>query len=422
MGRVLLLSSLDTRGKETFFLKEQIQDQGAEVSVMDISMRSSAQGRADYDARSVAAAGGVDFDEISNSSDTNRAMDCMVRGAASIAHALYDAGQIDGLAGLGGTSTVTVISLVMKTFPFGVPKLILTSSAAMPSLAHRFFVDSDVAIFHSCVELSGLNSFVGDVIVRFAGMAAGAVRAARAAGRAPGRSAGSSDHRPVALSGFKFSAGCAHAVRTAVEAEGFEVVSFSSTGTSDRIMEAMVAQGLFCGVIDLVPAGLSESILGGNRAAGMDRLDRELRAGIPVVLTPCGFDMISCGPYERRAADPFWRRRQIEKRRLFIPDAFRVQARSTGREMGRVAKVLAGKCNGARGRVIFFVPKKGFSALSVEGGPLFDPAADRAFLRTFKRYLQPGRVEIVEMDTSMDDPAFARALAERFLAEVRRAG
>jgi uncharacterized protein (UPF0261 family) len=128
--------------------------------------------------------------------------------------------------------------------------------------------------------------------------------------------------------------------------------------------------------------------------------------------------MLSCGPYERRYSDPFWKKRRIEKRKLFIPDKFRVQARTTKGEMATIARTFAEKLNRAKGRVVVFIPLLGFSSLSKPGGPLSDPQSDKIFVRTLKSCIQGDRVEIVEMENSIDDPGFADAIAERFLSEV----
>ena len=86
----------------------------------------------------------------------------------------------------------------------------------------------------------------------------------------------------VAVSEFKFSEKCAARVRNLLEDRGYQAVPFSATGPGERIMERMVGEGYFKGVIDLVPAGLSEAMLGGNRASGLDRLDKELAKEIPL--------------------------------------------------------------------------------------------------------------------------------------------
>ena len=183
----------------------------------------------------------------------------------------------------------------------------------------------------------------------------------------------------VALTEFKFSEKCTERVRALLEQKGFEIVPFSATGTSDRIMEQMASNGLFGGILDIVPAGLSEALLGGNRSAGSDRLDKELQTGIPVILTPCGFDLLSCGPLERRETDPFWKQKRLAKRKLFVPDKFRVQARTSRKEIEMVAEAFANKLNKAKGKVIVFIPLLGFSSLSKPGGPLFEPTIRQGF-------------------------------------------
>jgi uncharacterized protein (UPF0261 family) len=410
MATVLLVSSVDTREKEILFLKGLIESQGCKVLVMDVSMGAYKEGAADYSCLEVAREAGIPFREIAESKDTNKNMEHILRGATIIAKNLYEKGLIDGIAGFGGVSNTTVISLLMKELPFGFPKLILTTAAAIPAYAARLFAETDIAMLHSCVDVNCLNKFVISLLNRFAGMVAGAVSMEKVNL--------SSQTVAIALTEFKFSEKCTERVRILLEQKGFEIVPFSATGTSDRIMEQMASNGLFGGIIDVVPAGLSEALLGGNRSAGTDRLDKELQTGIPVILTPCGFDMLSCGPYDRKDTDPFWKKKRLARRKLFVPDKFRVQARTTRREIEMVAQVFADKLNNAKSRVIVFIPLLGFSSLSKPGGPLFEPQTDKAFVRTFKKYVKEDRVEIVELNNTIDDPEFADAIVERFMAEI----
>jgi uncharacterized protein (UPF0261 family) len=53
-----------------------------------------------------------------------------------------------------------------------------------------------------------------------------------------------------------------------LEDKGYVVIPFHAQGTGDRAMEELVADGVFDAVIDIVPAGVGEELLGGNRAAG----------------------------------------------------------------------------------------------------------------------------------------------------------
>jgi uncharacterized protein (UPF0261 family) len=57
-----------------------------------------------------------------------------------------------------------------------------------------------------------------------------------------------------------------------------------------------------------------------------------------------------------------------------------------------IAKAVAGKLNlyPNKNLVKFVIPQKGFSSLSVEGGALYDPTADKAFIDALKKHLDRG--------------------------------
>lgn len=410
MPTVLLITSFDTRQEEALLLKSFIMDQGCHVLTLDISTGTCREGVADFSCHDVPAEIGLEFESFSATIDTYLTMDYVIRAGLGIARKLFSEGRIDGLAGIGGTSNITIVSLIMKEFPFGLPKLILTSSAAIPAYSSKFFADTDITIFHSCVEINTLNVFVQDVLLRFAGIVAGALSVIRK---------GINMDRPaVAISEFKFSEKCAARVRGLLEDRGYQAVPFSATGPGERIMERMVEEGYFKGVIDLVPAGLAEAMLGGNRASGLDRLDKELASGIPVILTPCGFEMLSCGPLDRKDSDPFWKRKRIAERKLFIPDKYRVQARTTRKEMTMIARMFGEKLNRAKGNVTVFIPLKGFSSLGKEGGPLYEPETDAVFLRILKKVCDGNRTNLVPMDCNIDNPLFAEAIVEHFIRMI----
>jgi uncharacterized protein (UPF0261 family) len=137
--------------------------------------------------------------------------------------------------------------------------------------------------------------------------------------------------------------------------------------------------------------------------------------GIPQIITPCGFDMLSCGPLERREReDPLWVSRGLKKRRLFIPDAFRVQARTTPEELKEVARAVAKKLNKAKGPVMVLIPLRGWSSLDKEGMPLYDPEADKAFVRELKIQLDP-KISIIDLDLHLNTREFAQEAVNRFL-------
>jgi uncharacterized protein (UPF0261 family) len=225
----------------------------------------------------------------------------------------------------------------------------------------------------------------------------------------------------IALTEFGFCDKGAHYVRELLEKD-YDLISFHATGLGDRAAVDLVSQGFFEAFIDLVPASFSEYLFGGNRASGLNRLDAALRTSIPYILAPCGFDMISCGPIERRdKGDPLWISRKLAERKLLVQDAMRVQARTSVEEMETIARAVAEKLNRYPNKNLlkFIIPKKGFSSLSVEGGALYDPVADKAFVDALRKYLDPG-IRIIEVNTDINNSQFAQAVVGALKESLRR--
>jgi uncharacterized protein (UPF0261 family) len=299
----------------------------------------------------------------------------------------------------------------MKSLPFGISKVMLSSMAAVPAYAGGYFGTKDIAIFHSVVDVVGANPLVKDVLARAAGAICGMVEMG---GGLISLSRIAHEKDLIALTEFKFSEDCCSHIRHLLEEKGFEVIPFHAQGIGDRAMEDLIGEGLFQGVMDIVPAGVSEELLGGNRAAGPSRLERAGEMGIPQIVTPCGFDMLSCGPLERGdRGDPLWVSKDIKNRKLFIPDTFRVQARTTFQELREIAKEVARKLNRSNGPVAILIPLKGWSSLDKEGMPLYDPEADKTFGQELKRHLHLN-IPLIEIDLHLNTREFAEEAVKQF--------
>jgi len=410
---IALIASLDTKGEEASFLKDLIQSRGHRVFLIDTSTGGEAAIKADYTARQVAELGGGSIDEIRKMKDTSKTSAIMIAGALRILTDAFDRGDLDGVAAFGGASNTTVITRVMQAMRFGIPKFVLSSMVAIPAYAAQCFGTKDIAILHSVVDVAGLNPIVKDLMKRTAGAICGMVEMWD---RAPISMDESKGKGLIALTEFKFSEKCCSHVRKMLEEKGFVVVPFHAQGAGDKAMEELLGDGLFDAVIDIVPAGVAEELLGGNRAGGPGRLETAGKLGIPQIIAPCGFDMISCGPMERGDKDdPLWVSRDLKHRKLFIPDALRVQARTTAEELKLVAREVARKLNMATGPVIFLIPKKSWSSLNGEGMALYDPIADRAFVEELKQLADP-KIRIVEVDLDLDTKEFAEFVVQQFLA------
>jgi uncharacterized protein (UPF0261 family) len=410
---IVMVGMLDEREEGLRLIKETIENRGHKTLLVDISIGTGAIAsalKAQVPCEEIAGAAGSTIEAVRGmlAKERDKATSLMAGGLGKKLLDLHGKGDLEGVIAVGGM-TGTFISLsALRLLPFGVPKLLISSVAAMPAYAKQlaeFFGVRDITVMHSVVDTVGMNPLVRLLMVNGAGALCGMVEAQKLP---------HPETRPsIALTEFGFCDKGAHYVRDLLQ-KRYSLISFHATGLGEKAACDLVGQGLFEAFVDLVPAGFSEYLLGGNRAAGPDRLDAGVRSGKPYILSPCGFDMISCGPIERKdQKDPLWVSRRLAERKLLVQDAIRVQARTSAEEMKSIAKQAAEKLNvhPDKKRVKFVIPTRGFSSLSVEGGSLYDPDSDRAFVEELRKSLDPG-IEVITVDTHINTPEFAGAVVE----------
>ncbi|MCC7461619.1 MAG: Tm-1-like ATP-binding domain-containing protein, partial [Gammaproteobacteria bacterium] len=217
----------------------------------------------------------------------------------------------------------------------------------------------------------------------------------------------------VAISSFGFGEMAVQSALGMLEEAGFTPIVCHAQGKGDRAMEEMIRDGAFHGVLDICIGGVLEHLFKGNRDPGPDRLMAAVETGIPMVLAPCGLDILSYGG----------RADMLEKTRdrvQYVQDRLRVQVRSSADELRQAADVIAGRLNRASGPWIFLVPLKGWSSLDREGRSIYDPVADAAFVARLKEKLDdPSRVR--EVDLHLYTPEFARVAVDAFTEIYRHA-
>jgi uncharacterized protein (UPF0261 family) len=410
---IAIVGMLDEREAGLTLIKDHIEQKGHKALVIDISIGTGAIDSAlkpDIPCDEVALAGGTSIDAVRKmlAKERDKATSTMAEGLGKKLLDLHGAGDLKGVIAVGGMTGTFITLTAMKELPFGLPKLLISSVAAMPAYSKKlaeYFGVRDITVMHSVVDTVGLNPLVRTLMINGAGAICG-----MAEEYAPPQR----EEKPsIAITEFGFCDKGAHYVRELLE-EKYNIISFHATGLGEKAAGDLVGQGLFEAFIDLVPGGFSEYLLGGNRAAGPDRLDAGINQGKPYILSPCGFDMISCGPIQRRdEGDPLWVSRKLAERKLLIQDAMRVQARTSPEEMETIAGAVAEKLNTHENKklVKFIIPTKGFSSLSIERGALYDPVSDHAFIEKFRRSLDP-EIEIIEVDTHINTPEFARAVVD----------
>lgn len=394
--KVLVISTLDTKGQETLYLKERLEARGLEPLLMDISMRGDEASPADIGPGRVAEAGGSSLQEVRESRERSKITNTMIRGGAKIAQDLYKEGNLSGAVGLGGSTGSLMATDVMRALPFGVPKLMISSTAALPGLSTRYIGTGDIALFHSVIEISGLSDLLKNVLDRAAAAMAGQVRDDIISPRSVAGKA-------IALTMLGPCEKCASSVRDALTREGYQVIGFSAAGVCDRAMEDMIADGLFSGVVDLAPGGVGEHLFGFMRDAGPRRLESAGEAGLPQIISTCSVNHMT--PAKSKYKPDYAQRPKYDL------DRFRTWIRLSADELREVAGAFRDKLNRSKGPVRILVPLNGWSSVDYPGNATYNPEEDRVFVEELRKGLNPG-IEIVEVDANMEDPAFAAAVVK----------
>jgi len=400
MKTILIVSTLDTKGLETLYLRDKIRELGKMPVVLDISMRQPECLDADISVQEVAKAGGSSFEEILASKERPKNTAIMTKGAQTIALNMWKEGRLDGIIGIGGSTGSLMATDVMRALPFGVPKFMISSTAALPGMSTRYIDIGDICLMHSVIEISGLSDILKNVIDR------GAYGVCAMAEAAPVLSKGVNKKKAIAITMLSPVEKCASAARKLLEEKGYQVIGFSAAGISDRAMELMVEQGLFDGVIDLAPGGVIEHLVGGMKDAGPFRMEAAGKTGIPQVVSTGGVNYIT--PPKSKYTD------EHRMRKRYDLDKFRSWLRASPDELRKAAGVFAEKLNRSKGPVTVVVPMKGWTNFDMPGSPTYVPEEDGIFVDELKKGLS-SEIKVIEVDANIEEIDFVRTLVDEAL-------
>ena len=394
MATVVLLGTLDTKGKEYDYLRDRLREHSVDVVLVDAGVFEP-QASADVSREEVAAAAGADSAALAAAEDRGAAVDAMGRGAAEIVGRLHEEGRLDGILSVGGSGNSSIAAQAMRVLPVGVPKLIVSTLASGDT--RPYVGAADVTMTYSVVDISGLNRISERILSNAAGAIAGMAKA-----HVPQSEGG----RPlIGATMFGVTTPAVTRARERLEELGYEVLVFHATGTGGQSMEALARGGFLAGVLDLTTTELADDLVGGVLSAGPDRLETAGELGLPQVVSVGALDMVNFGPRETVPE-------QFEGRNLYVHNPTVTLMRTTPEECAELGRRIARKLSAATGPTALFVPLKGVSMIATEGGPFYDRDADEALFAALREGLGEN-VELHELDLDVNDPAFADAMADR---------
>jgi uncharacterized protein (UPF0261 family) len=389
------VGTLDTKGEEYAFLRARLEHAGLRVVLVDVGTLGPPRTPPDVAREEVAAAAGIDLAALTAAGDRGAAVEAMCAAAPIVVRRLFDEGRCQAVLAAGGSGNTAIATAAMRALPVGVPKVMVSTMASGDTSG---YVDvSDVVMVPAVTDVAGLNSVSARVLAGAAAAVAGMLAA-------PAVDLGA--HRPaVAATMFGVTTPAVTAAHEELDRRGYEVLVFHATGTGGRAMESLVEADLVAGVLDLTTTELADDLVGGVLSAGPHRLETAGRLGVPQVVSLGALDMVNFGP---RQTVP----ERFAGRNLYVHNPAVTLMRTTPEECAELGRRVAAKLSAATGPAALYVPLRGVSAIAVEGGPFHDPVADEALFAAVRSNLAPS-VELHELDTDINDPAFAAAMAAR---------
>jgi uncharacterized protein (UPF0261 family) len=396
--KVMLIVTADTKETEARFIRKCLEDSGVEVHHMDPSIRPTIACGAAITPEQIAAAAGTTMPEIRALNEEAKCLAVMIEGALKCAQELHRKVGLSGIISAGGSLGTELGTAIMRTFPVGLPKVMISTMAS--GMTRPFVGTRDIMMVPSICDIAGLNA-VTRAVFQNASLAL--------AGMAHGYKPSTASGKPLmAISTLSTTEKCCNAIRKSAEQRGFEVMVFHTQGMGGVAMDETVREQDVSIAVNLSLIEVGDFLVQGLFSGGPDRCKASLEKGIPTIFAPGNIDFMVAGPIEDAKI-------RFPGRRYHIHNATLTAVRAEAGEFKRVAEHMAGLIKQAKGPVAFFVPLLGFSEHDSERGHLHDLSLPPVFAEYLKQVM-PAHVPITVLPCHINDSPFAEKIVEQVIA------
>ena len=391
--QLLIIATLDTKGREAAYVKDCVQRLRIHPILMDVGTLEEPLTHPDITRVEVVEAAGYSFEDLFKEKNRSLAIKAVQEGGAILARDLLERGKLHGVFGMGGGTGTAIVTHIMRSLPFGLPKVVLSTVASRD--VREYIGTKDIVMLHAVADILGFNEFMRLMLGQ----------AAYAIGGMMEKGSGIKKGKPmVAVTAYGINSVCATQAEPLLRERGYEMIAFHANGTGGMAMEEFIAQGLVAGVIDFTLHEIADEMFGGYcKGIGPMRLETAGQFGIPLVVAPGGLD--------NAVFSPFYPMPDQLKGRKIHPHDIRFCVRMEPEEMKQFARIIGEKLNRSKGPTYVLIPKKGWSEADKAGMELFDPKTDQIFVEELRKIINPN-IPIEEMDAHISDPAFALRAVE----------
>lgn len=399
--KILLIGTADTKAEELLYLQSRIEQAGGEAVTMDVGVLGDPPFTPDYTKHDVARAAGTSNADIIALGNEHEAMVCQARGACALASELEQSGAVDAILAIGGSMATDLALDVVDALPLGTPKVVVSTIAFSPLIPPER-LSPDVIMLLWAGGLYGLNTVCRSVLSQAAGAVVGAVRTHEL----PAQRKPMVGMTSLGKSSLKYMV----RLKPEIEARGFELAVFHTTGLGGRAMESLAEKGELAAVMDFSLIEVSNHIQGSVVSAGPTRLESAGLASVPQIVAPGGVTLVDLQAWQ----DPPER---FKDREFHIHNRLVACAKLNLDERVAAAETIADKLMRAKGPTVFIMPLGGIDEWDKQSGPFHDAAGLAAFAGAIRKKIKPP-VRLVELDAHINDAAFTDAVLQIFDAWI----
>jgi uncharacterized protein (UPF0261 family)/ABC-type branched-subunit amino acid transport system ATPase component len=397
---VLVAGTLDTKGDELKFIRDQLKEAGVRTRLVDLST-SGKPSAADVPPHQVAVYNPRGPSAVFTG-DRGRSVAAM---ADAFEAWIKRQSGIAGIIAAGGSGGTAMVAPAMRALPVGVPKVMISTVASGD--VQKYVGPTDIMMLHSVADVQGLNTITRQVLSNGAQAMAGMIKARAEALREAHVRRARPELPAIGLTMFGVTTPCVQQVTAALEGE-YDCLVFHATGVGGQSMEKLIDSGMLAGVVDITTTEVCDLLMGGIFAATEDRFGAVIRAGMPYVGACGALDMVNFGAPDTVPA-------KYHGRTFYEHNPQVTLMRTTAEENDRMGRWIGERLNRMDGAVRFFLPEGGVSALDAPGQAFHDPAADTALFAALEQTVhQTSARQLIRLPMNINDPLFSAAVVAAF--------
>ena len=399
MGTIAIVACCDTKFHEITFVREQIRSAQHNPLVIDMStgIKNSVSG--DITREEVLRAGGFVPEKVIGHFSKSDSIAAMTSSICTLLPKLCQEKKIDAVIGMGGMQNTLMCSAAFRLLPIGFPKLIVSTVASGYKYFDMVVGTKDITVVPSIVDFCGMNVISEPILTNATASIIGMTQYG-------GKLINTDGHRIIGATLMGITNDTVVAAEEKLRADGYELLSFHSTGVGGQVMEQMIHDGHISAVMDLSLHEMVPEYFGnyGYCRGATNRLCAGAKAGIPMVISPGGIDCISLTPEEflpdQEERGYVWHNPSLTHTRLHES------------EILDVARIIVERLNQAVGEVVVLLPTAGgLRTLSRKGEPFYAPETMQKIRRIFEEGFKP-EITLKCFDLNFMDPEFAEIAAE----------